>query len=361
MKRILTAFAVSTIAFISCKKDKKAPPTAPVVTTAAVTNITINSAIGGGSIVSDGGAAVTKSGVVWSLNNNTPTFKDSIVAGTTANGVFTSNILGLDFNRTYYVRAFAINSVDTAFGTVISFTTTIDTSKVRFTYNGQEVTYGIIVSPTTGKKWLDRNLGAKRAATAKDDYQAYGDLFQWGRPADGHQLINWTASNAGAPVNGTTTTLSTTDVPGHSNLIIAPVVTPYTMDWRSDNNINRWATNSQGPCPAGWHVPTKEEWKVEFSNQIGGTSASGGIMDVLTGYSMLKLTTAGRREGWANNGSPGSITGLDGRGFYWCSSNWSQPSPFSSLGNSFCLQDAGGDSFGDETKSMAFSVRCIKN
>jgi uncharacterized protein (TIGR02145 family) len=341
------------------KNDKQAPPpTIPVVTTAALTNITTDGATGGGSIVSDGGAAVTASGLVWSKTNATPTIEDSVVSGTTSSGTFTNEITGLDFNTSYYVRAFATNSVGTGYGSVVTLSTVNDTNKVRFTYNGVEVVYGIIVSPTSGQKWLDRNLGAKQAATAYDDYLAFGDLFQWGRPADGHQLINWTSTTAGVtgtPVNGITSTLATSDVPGHSDFIDATA--SETSDWRSDGNGNRWATTPQGPCPEGWHVPTEDDWKAEIIKTQGGTAASGGITNRQTAYSLLKLTVAGNRD---FNGSQFFFVGA--AGYYWSSTD------YTSLGYEIVSDlEFGTDSQGGfagtsvTRKGYGFSVRCIKD
>jgi uncharacterized protein (TIGR02145 family) len=291
MKQLITTLAIITIAMIGCKKkDVEPQKTIPLVTTAALTNTGSGNYTTGGSIVSDGGAAVTQSGIVWSKTNNTPTLTDTVVAGTTANGTFTSSISGINFNTAYYFRAFATNSVGTGYGNVVTLTTSSDS--IRFTYNGQSVTYGIIISPTTGKKWLDRNIGAKQVATAINDYLAYGDFFQWGRPADGHQLINWTSSTTGTPVNGTTTVLATTDIPGHSNVIM-PDISSTSYDWRSDNNSNRWATTPQGPCPAGWHVPSRAEWQAEAGLADGGTA--GGFIDLSQAFNKLKIVSAGSR------------------------------------------------------------------
>ena len=99
------------------------------------------------------------------------------------------------------------------------------TSTVSFDYNGSSVTYGTVIS--AGRCWLDRNLGASRVAESSDDSQAYGDLFQWGRLDDGHQVRT----------SGTTTDLSTSDVPGHGNFIISQ---DYPYDWRSPQNNNLW-------------------------------------------------------------------------------------------------------------------------
>src|SRR5688572_20911740 len=135
----LTFIGLPLMIAISCKKDDDAPPpTVPAVTTTPLTNITTSSATTGGTILTNGNAAITQSGIVWSKINATPTLTDSVIAGTTSSGSFTINLTGLDFNRTYYIRAFATNSIGTAYGDVVTLNTTNDTSKVRFTYNGKE-------------------------------------------------------------------------------------------------------------------------------------------------------------------------------------------------------------------------------
>tara|TARA_R110000850_G_scaffold277151_1_gene424854 strand:- start:43846 stop:47097 length:3252 start_codon:yes stop_codon:yes gene_type:complete len=52
----------------------------------------------------------------------------------------------------------------------------------------QGLSYGFVYNPTTDRIWLDRNLGASQVATSSTDADAYGDLYQWGRSPDGHQL-----------------------------------------------------------------------------------------------------------------------------------------------------------------------------
>ena len=100
--------------------------TLPQLTTAAITNLTYNTATSGGTITGDGGAAITASGICWSKTNNTPTLSDSTTAGTTASGSFTSVMNNLEENTTYYVRAFATNSVGTGYGNVVTFTTPVN-------------------------------------------------------------------------------------------------------------------------------------------------------------------------------------------------------------------------------------------
>lgn len=94
----------------------------PVVTTDTVVSITINSAVSGGNVTSTGGDVLTAKGVCWSTSQN-PTISDSHTTDGTAAGAFVSNISGLAANTTYYVRAYATNSVGTAYGNERSFTT----------------------------------------------------------------------------------------------------------------------------------------------------------------------------------------------------------------------------------------------
>ncbi len=96
-------------------------PVAPTVTTAAVSNITANSAACGGNVTSDGGANVTARGVCWSTSQN-PTVSDSHTTAGSGTGSFSSSIAGLTLNTTYYVRAYATNSVGTSYGEERSFT-----------------------------------------------------------------------------------------------------------------------------------------------------------------------------------------------------------------------------------------------
>ncbi|MDB5268891.1 MAG: hypothetical protein JWP58_1931 [Hymenobacter sp.] len=96
---------------------------APTVTTDAATSIATTSAVLGGSVTADGGAAVSERGVVYSTTNTTPTTSDTKDTNGTGTGTFSETITGLTSRTTYYVRAYAINSVGTSYGAVQTFTT----------------------------------------------------------------------------------------------------------------------------------------------------------------------------------------------------------------------------------------------
>lgn len=94
----------------------------PTVTTADVTDITQNTAVSGGNVTDDGGAAVTARGVCWSKDPN-PTIDNSFISNGNGTGCFTIEISGLTSATTYYVRAYATNSEGTSYGEQKNFTT----------------------------------------------------------------------------------------------------------------------------------------------------------------------------------------------------------------------------------------------
>jgi streptogramin lyase len=103
---------------------KFSPVTIPTVSTSSVTSITLTSAVCGGNVTSDGRRTVTAKGVCWSTSAS-PTTSDSKTVDGTGTGSFTSNITDLSPNTTYFVRAYATNSIGTAYGTARSFTTSL--------------------------------------------------------------------------------------------------------------------------------------------------------------------------------------------------------------------------------------------
>jgi hypothetical protein len=95
--------------------------TPTVSSTATVTSISGTTATGGGTITADGGAEVTARGVVYGTSSLSSTY--SVTSGT-GTGTYTANLSGLIPATTYYVRAFATNSVGTVYGPETSFTST---------------------------------------------------------------------------------------------------------------------------------------------------------------------------------------------------------------------------------------------
>ncbi|HUD44223.1 MAG TPA: hypothetical protein VMR41_01640, partial [Patescibacteria group bacterium] len=104
-----------------------ASTTLPNVTTSSISNIGQTTATGGGTINSNGGATVTQSGIVWSNTTSSPTtsnYSGINTYGYAIGGPWSDVMTGLTAGTTYYVRAYATNSVGTAYGNYVSFTTT---------------------------------------------------------------------------------------------------------------------------------------------------------------------------------------------------------------------------------------------
>ncbi len=126
--------------------------TVPVLaTTTSASAITATSATSGGNITSNGGATITASGIVWSTSTNpavTLTTKTTTSPVVTS-GAFTGSVSGLTAGTTYYVRAYATNSVGTGYGTQTSFTSTSSSVSVPTVYSKM---YGCTV--TADATWI---------------------------------------------------------------------------------------------------------------------------------------------------------------------------------------------------------------
>ena len=95
-------------------------PGYPILTTMSVVAITTNSATCGGIILS--GENISAKGVCWNTSSF-PTIADDHTNDGSGLESFVSSITGLTANTKYFVRAYAINSLDTGYGGVQNFTT----------------------------------------------------------------------------------------------------------------------------------------------------------------------------------------------------------------------------------------------
>ncbi|MFM2292811.1 MAG: hypothetical protein RIS29_2624 [Bacteroidota bacterium] len=112
---------------------------APTVTTQAVSSISTTTATGNGTITALGSTNPTAYGVCWNTSTGPTTSNSKVDNGAaSATGAFTASMTGLTPGTTYYVRAFATNTIGTSYGAEVSFTTTALAPTVT------------AVSPTTG-------------------------------------------------------------------------------------------------------------------------------------------------------------------------------------------------------------------
>lgn len=196
---------------------------------------------------------------------------------------------------------------------------------ITFQNNGVYVTYGTI--PRVGLCWLDRNLGASRVPISSYDSLGYGDLFQWGRYDDGHQV----------KTSGTTQIRSNIDMPGHDLFIIS---TCCLVDWRFPQNHNLWQGQNgiNNPCPEGWRLPTETELDLERSSW-NKNDAEGAYS------STLKWPLSGRR----NFDSTVSHEGTEG--YVWSSTTIGATSAYMSFSTT--------TNIASYYRAMGMSVRCV--
>ena len=131
----------------------------PTVTTQAVSGITTTTATGNGNITDLGNPNPTQHGVCWNTTG-TPTVSDSKTeeGAASSTGAFTSSMTGLSSGITYYVRAYATNSVGTSYGTQESFmtvvpdptsltATTVSESQIDLTWDGTSSQFRVLQKP----------------------------------------------------------------------------------------------------------------------------------------------------------------------------------------------------------------------
>lgn len=288
-----------------------------------------------------GSHSATSGSITWNWNTVSGatgykynTVNDYSTAASNGNST-TWTQAGLSANTSYTLYVWAFSNCGKSPSITLNFTTlslTCGAGTVSFTYNGSPVTYGTVVGQN-GSCWLDRNLGASQVATTYNDPAALGDLFQWGRGADGHHRRDIAV--------GTTATLSSTDVPGHDDFILT---SDDPNDWRSPQNNTLWqgVNGVNNPCPSGWRLPTETEINNERAswapNNYNGAFAS-----------PLKWTAGGLRRR-----TSGSIDEVGNFGIYYTSST------NGTFSRSLTFYSSGGLT-NNTSRGDAHSVRCVMN
>jgi len=211
----------------------------PTLTTTVASSIMSNSAVSGGKIVSNGGAAITVSGVCWSINTNPTVALSTKTTNGTLSGTFTSNITGLTANKLYYARAYATNSAGTGYGDQITFTTSSPTSTIS---DREGNVYKIVTVGT--QVWMAENLKSTK----------YND---------GTSIPNVTASTSW----GALTTGAYCD---YGNVASNSSTYGRLYNWYVGAS-----SNAKNVCPTGWHVPSDVEWTT-LTTYLGGVSVAGG-------------------------------------------------------------------------------------
>lgn len=203
----------------------------PTLTTTAITSITSNSAVSGGTIIADAGKPILAKGVVWSTSTNPTISLTTKTNDGVGLGTFSSTISGLSANTVYYLKAYATNSTGTAYGNEITFTT----SNIDIYAAGYEYDRAVVLK--NNQKILSTNLGsistiAKSVYVNGTDVYAVGSFGSYGN----YSSVLWK--------NGTPTYLEQS---GHtSNITPNSVFVSGTNVYVAGSGLNRakiWKNN----------------------------------------------------------------------------------------------------------------------
>lgn len=193
------------------------------ITTAAITSIQPLSAVSGGNITNDGGAAVSERGVVYSTSSN-PTISNFKIMAGTGTGTFTATLSPLASQQTYYVRAYATNSYGTSYGNQVQFNAA--SANTVTDVEGNVYTYVSVC----GKNWMATNLKTTKYKNGDPITNGYATTnFNWATTTTGAYTFP-----GGMPAEKDTLGL---------------LYNIYTIN------------DARGVCPTGWHVPSDDEWK----------------------------------------------------------------------------------------------------
>ena len=291
-------------------------PIAPIITTNSVTTITDTTAVSGGNISSDGGSAITARGIVWNKTGNPIVGTDSIrTDASSTTGSYTLNLGNLNSGITYYVRAYAINTIGTSYGNQLTFTTlpvldTIGNQYTTITINGEE--------------WFRENLKTNRYANG-DTIENVPTPGDWGLRTSGA----WAYYN--------------NDISNNSNF-------GKLYNWYAVSDV-------RGLCPTGWHVATDADW-TSLSANYGTDAVAGKELKATALWTTPNTNTNSSGFGALPGGGRGSLNfgDLFNKGFWWTntaysSAAWARRMEFSS--NTLIR-------YSEDTK-YGFSVRCVKD
>jgi len=399
-------------------------PELPIVITATILDITPYSATAGGVVSSSGGSDVTERGIYWGTAAAPVTTGTKLVIDS-GTGSFADTLDNLTPGTTYYVTAYAINSIGTAYGEEKSFLTIgkepiideildykdLTTNGVvlsgviapgelstTITFEvGLTTSYGTSVeadeSPLTEKDTVSvtitgltpNTLYHYRIVAANDLGTVYSADSTFTTVITGMQSTvtdsegniyntigigyqEWMTGNLKSVVyrNGTDS------IPlAESDSLWGTMTTPAYCWYAGDSAANydpygalyNWyAVNTGNLCPAGWHVPTNDDIN-ELVNYVGGSGAAGGLLKE-TGTVHWNSPNTGAKDKYgftARGGGKRSDEGVFD--FVKVEANWWTSTEYSTLNASYfnILFNYGNSFQAYLSKKTGMSVRCVKD
>jgi uncharacterized protein (TIGR02145 family) len=318
----------------SCKK-KDTVLISPTVETTAVSEVLYATATSGG-IVADDGAPVVVRGVCWGTDSM-PTIENSRTTDGSGSGGFTSSIAGLNFGKSYHVRAYAMNNFGTSYGTDLAFIT----KTMSVTFNPSLI-YGTI-EDIDGMSYKTVQIGSQ---------VWMAENLKTSRFNDGTSIPNITNNAQWTDIN-------------------TPAYCWFNNNDTLYKNIygayyNWFAVSSGKLCPVGWHVPSDTEWQLLIDFLGGSNSAGSKIKETGTNNWIFSNSDATNISGFTAlpAGQRSTLDGtFNGQGNYggWWSTTELEPSPLSAAWCRWIHGDTTVVARNEIYKKDGFSVRCVKD
>jgi len=207
----------------------------PTVTTSPVSGISQNSATGGGNVTSDGGATVTERGVVIGNAAGLTISNGTKIPSGSGTGSYTGTLSGLQSGMTYYVRAYAINSVGVGYGSELNFSTI--GSKV-LSLTGSLGFGNVAVGATATRTFTIGNSGSTALNVSGISYPSgFSGAWSGSVAAGGSQTVTVTFAPVSASSYGGNLSVSSDATSGTATLAVsgtgtsaAPVISTHPSD-----------------------------------------------------------------------------------------------------------------------------------
>jgi uncharacterized protein (TIGR02145 family) len=368
VKDPLAIIIIAISLLTGCRKKEELP----VVSTVSVTDIIGSQATCLGEVLNEGGSAILTRGVCWSTET-APTIADSKTVDSTSAESFSGNLTGLSGNMMYYVRAYATNHSGTGYGESIEFTsfgqapvaTVLPATKINqasATLNANVNTnnlpttvtfeYGMTdsyekslnasaIPLTRGTSTVSATITGLTSGTfyhfrikaVNSLGTTYGDAMSFTTKLSDVEGNIYNVVRIGSQVwmkeNLKTSRFNNSELIGTTFSPTMDITGEVKPEYQWDSNMGGYGrqytyytiTDDRKVCPAGWHVPTDDEWTIltdYLSNNGYGYKG--------TGTDIAKSLAA--TSGWMDDLAEGNIgndqsknnssgfTGLGGGGRY---------------------------------------------
>jgi uncharacterized protein (TIGR02145 family) len=305
--------------------------TIPTITTVVPSGITSSTTISGGQIISDGGTAILIKGICWSTSPNPNVSLSTKTINGSGNDNFISQIENLSPLTTYYVRAYATNSIGTSYGNQQIITTT--NSLFASGQGVVDIDGNFYESVFIGtQEFMKSNLRVTKLNNSVSipnvfDNAAWQNILTSG---SGELGYCWYQNNIG-----------------------------YKQDFGALYNMN--VVISEKICPIGWHVPQNKEWN-KLTKYLGDTIIAGGKL---------------KEQGTSNWNSPNigatnssGFTGLPGGYRYWDGTFmemgnfaffWSLTQPYTDMKQKVLRSSNSSFEYNHNWEGFGHSIRCLKD